>query len=70
MSWQIIKNLKAENGKISCEMRSNNVWPHDYYKWECEDTPETRAKVGQFLLEGSWQPIRETGFIKQLKSIN
>ena len=52
MSWQIIKNLKAENGKISCEMRSNNVWPHDYYKWEREDTPETRAMVRRFLWNG------------------
>lgn len=66
MSWQIIKNLKAENGKISCEMRSNNVWPHDYYKWEREDTPETRAMVKRFLLDRVWQPIHETKFIKQL----
>lgn len=66
MSWQIIKNLKAENGKISCEMRSNNVWPPDYYKWEREDTPETRAMVRRFLLERVWQPIHETKFIKQL----
>ena len=66
MSWQIIKNLKSENGKISCMMHSNNEWPKEFYKWERDDTPETRAMVRQFLLERSWQPIHETNFIKQL----
>ena len=45
MSWQIIKNLKAENGKISCEMRSNKVRPPDYYNGESEDTTATGARV-------------------------
>lgn len=68
MGYQIIKNLRTEDGKIKCEMCSNNVSPKTYYGWEREDTDETRDMVRGFLRQRVWQPLggRANGFIRSL----
>lgn len=66
MSYQIIKNIRTEDGKIRCEMRSNNVSSKTYYGWEREDTDATREMVRGFLRDRVWQPQRANGFIRSL----
>lgn len=67
MSYQIVKNLRADGGQVRCMMCSNNVRPHTYYEWCQPDTPETRQMVRRFLLGNVWQPTpRNTRFIASL----
>jgi len=66
MGHQIIKNLRTEDGKIKCEMCSNNVSPKSYTTWEREDTDETRDMVRGFLRDRVWQPQHANAFIQGL----
>ena len=66
MGHQIIKNLRTEDGKIKCEMCSNNVSPKSYTTWEREDTVETRDMVRGFLRDRVWQPQHANAFIQGL----
>lgn len=55
MSYQIVKNLREDNGDIVCEMVSNNVWPKTYYEWRKPNTSEWRKMVHQLFAYRVWQ---------------
>ena len=66
MSYQIIKNLRTENGEIKCQMASNNVRPRYYYEWARVDNEDTREMVRRFIRDFEWQPQRANAFIRSL----
>lgn len=55
MSYQIVKNLRVDNGDIVCEMVSNNVRPKTFYEWRKPNTSEWRKNVRQFFADKVWQ---------------
>ena len=66
MSYQIIKNLRTENGEIKCQMASNNVHPRIYYEWSRVDNEDTREMIRGFIRDRVWQPQRANNFIISL----
>ena len=66
MGYQIIKNLRTEDGQIKCDMCSNNIRPRSYYGWSKPDTKENRDMVRQFLKDRVWQPQQANKYIISL----
>ena len=68
MSYQIVKSLKAENGKITIVSALNNVHPRFYSTNEFEDTEENRNKIREWIVDRVLQPVnKRTKFIQSLK---
>lgn len=51
MSYEIVKKIRIEGGKVFLTSDSNNVFPKDFREWECTSLSEVLQKEGAEALD-------------------
>ena len=51
MSYDLVRGIRTENGKVFLKSASNNVCPRTYHEWECSSLSKILQEQGQEVLD-------------------